>query len=482
VSLTLREKCAQMILAEYRFESPDYDGSIALAKEGVGGFCLFGGTIFDVAPIVNGLHRHAKTPLLFASDFENGAGQQVQGATLLPSNMAVGATRNPELARKKGAVTAAEAVALGVRWVFAPVLDLNTNPDNPVINTRSFGSDPALTSKLARGFLEGVRSKGAIGCGKHFPGHGGVASDSHVELPIVKATAESLKAGELRPYVELGRDLDAVMTAHLLVPALDPQSPASLSKSITEGLLRKDLGFEGLVVTDALSMGAIAQNVREEEAVVLAAAAGADVILLPKNPGQAIGALETAVKSGRLSEETVARASERILAAKKRLGLLENARVDAGAVERLVGTEAHRAVAQEIAEESIAVERGEGVAAGSVFYVKVVDTESVPGDTTIFEKHLTTGIGRMVIGVFFRPRAYGRRASLPDHMVKRIQASLKQDPEAVVVSFGSPYLLRPLPEAKHFVCAWSECEASQRAAAWAVQGKIPFRGRLPIQL
>lgn len=480
MNLTLREKCAQMILAEYRFENPDYDLAVALAKEGVGGFVFFGGTVFDVAPLVNTLQRHPKAPLLIASDFENGAGQQVQGATVLPTNMALGAARNPELARKKGLVTATEAAAMGVRWILGPVLDLNTNPQNPVINVRSFGRDAALATKLGRAFLDGLHAKGTIGCGKHFPGHGDVAIDSHLELPTVNASVEALRAGEIRPYAELAKELDSVMTAHVLVPALDPERPASLSKAATEGLLRKDLAFEGLIVTDALTMGAIRKTMREEDAVVLAAAAGADLIAMPKDPKAAIDALENGVKTGRIAEEAVSRAAERILAVKKRLKLFDERKVDAGAVEKFVGTEAHRAIAQEIAEESIAVARGEGAVPGNVYYVKVADTDTVSGDTSVFEKHLSTGIGRMVIGVYFRPRAFQAKKGLPDHLVKRITASLKQDPEAIVVSFGSPYLLEQLPDVKHFVCAWSECEASQRAAAWAVQGKIPFRGKMPV--
>lgn len=480
MTMTLREKCAQMIVADYRFEAPDYDRAIALAKESVGGFCLFGGSFFDVAPVVNALQRHAKEPLLVASDFERGAGQQIQGATVLPPAMALGAARDPELAKKAGRVTAAEAVAMGVRWILAPVLDLNTNPRNPVINTRSFGKDPALATKLARAFIEGLREKGAIGCGKHFPGHGAVEVDSHLDLPAQPASLEALRAGELAPYTDLGKDLDSVMTAHLLVPALDPQHPASLSKAITEGLLRKEMKYEGLVVTDALMMGAIQKSMAETDALVLAAASGADLLLMPRDPPAAIGALEQAVRDGRLSEEAVTRASERVLAAKRKLGLDADRRADAGAVEKLVGTDAHKAVAQEIAEASIALAKGDGVAEPNAFLVKVVDTDSVPGDTSVFEKHLSTGIGRMVIAVFFRPRAYGSRTALPDHLVKRITASLKQEPEAVVVSFGSPYILSQIPEAKHFVCAWGEGEASQRAAAWAVQGKIPFRGKMPV--
>jgi beta-glucosidase-like glycosyl hydrolase len=475
VNLTLREACAQMILADYRFDQPDYDRAIAAAKEGVGGFCLFGGSIFETAPMVNSLQRHPKIPLLIASDYEIGAAHQVQGATHLPNNMAVAATRNPDLARLKGRITATEAAALGVRWVLAPVLDLNTNPENPIINVRSFGEDAALVSKMGRAFLEGLHEQNVLGCGKHFPGHGDVAIDSHLELPASRTT-------QIEPYRELASELDSIMTAHILYPALDPEHPASLSKSITEGLIRRDLRYDGLVVTDALMMGAITKAYPEADAVVLAAAAGADVVAYPNDPLAAVTTLEEAVKSGRLAEDRVRRSADRVVAAKRKLGLFENRKVDAAAVEKRVGIEAHREAARKIAEASIAHAKGDPVVPGNCFYVHVADPENVPGDLKVFEKHLSTGIGRMVVGIFFRQRAFSGKTGLPDALVRRVQASLKQDPEAVVVSFGSPYVIRQLPEAKHYVCAWSESEASQIAAAWAVQGKIPFLGKSPVHL
>ncbi len=349
-NLTLREKCAQMVLADYSFEKPDYEGSIALAKGGIGGFRLLGGTIFDVAPIVNSLQRHAPRPLLFVGDYGDGVGRQVRGATTLPSNLAVGATRNPEMARLKGRIVATEAAALGVRAIPAP-------------DPATFGKDPEWATKLAQAFLEGLHEKGVIAVGK-------------------------------------GADVDFATTA----------------------------------------------------------------------------ATEEDVKSGRISEEAVTRAAERMVAAKEKLGLFQNRKVDAGAVETFVGIEIHRDSARKIAEESIALAKGDGVAQGDAHYVYVADVESLPGDLGVFEKHLTTGIGRMIIGVFFGTE------ELPDHLVKRVQASFKQDPEAVLVSFGNPALVRQFPEAKHYVCAWSECEASQIVAAWAVQGKIPFRGKMPVDL
>lgn len=477
--MNLREKCAQMIVADYRFANPDYDRALAHAKAGVGGFCFFGGTVDDIAEMANKLQRKSAAPLLIAADYEDGVGQQVPGMTEFPSNMALGASGSVDHAKTKARATATEAAAIGVNWVLAPVLDLNTHPDNPVISTRSFGTDPVKTTNLARAFLSGLRDKGVMGCGKHFPGHGGVDVDSHIELPESSVSKEELLAGEVRPYVELGSELDAVMTAHIRYPRLDADKPASLSKAITGDLLRKELRYEGLVVTDALMMGAISDG---DEAVLSAAEAGADILLMPFDPLKAIDLLEAAVGNGRLSEEVVTRASDRILAAKERLGLVANRRVKTVGIERGMNLQEHADAAQGIAEASITQVRGECVAEPTCFYVHVSDPKSMPGDVGLFEKHLQTGIGRMVIGVFWKPRAFAGETKLPAPLVERIEASLKQDPDAIVVSFSTPYILRQLPGVKNFVCAYGGCAASQRAAAWAVQGKIPFRGTLPVNL
>src|SRR5262245_49833632 len=182
-----------MVCADFRFPLPDYDRITAAVKAGVGGVCLFGGSIFDTASFVNGLQNLAKFPLLVASDYENGAGQQVGGATVLPSNMAVGAAGSEELAELKGRVTAREARALGVPWILAPVLDLQIRPDNPIVNTRSFGGDAGRAGALGRAFARGVRAEGALSCGKHYPGHGDVSTDSHLELPVLEDPGPGLE-------------------------------------------------------------------------------------------------------------------------------------------------------------------------------------------------------------------------------------------------------------------------------------------------
>lgn len=485
--LSLEEKCAQMVVADYRFDLPDPERIVALVKLGIGGVCFFHGSIFEVTPLVNSLQNLAKLPLLMASDFEDGAGEQVRGATRLPSAMAVGATGSEELAELKGRVTAREAVALGVPWVLAPVVDLQCDSRNPIINIRAFGEHPEEVARLARAFARGVRAEKGLTCAKHFPGHGDVHADSHLELPVVEASAARLRSRELVPYVRVRDEVDSVMTAHLSVPAFDPDRPASLSRIVTEDLLRKEVGFDGLVCTDALMMGGVTRTVPEPEALVLAAEAGADILLIPVEPGAAPGILAKAVRSGRIPERRIDEAVERVLALKERAGLFESRHADPNRIEETVGNEEHRESARRIAEAAVAKVRDDRNVLPLRGRVRLerVDEEGVAFRTEL-ARHVELveeGAGSgCVIPLFFRPMAFSGRTEVEEATAGRVREILRNRPQAVIVSFGSPYLLRNFPEAAAWVCAFSDDEASQVAAARALAGTIPFRGKMPVTL
>ncbi|MHB0995386.1 MAG: glycoside hydrolase family 3 N-terminal domain-containing protein, partial [Elusimicrobiales bacterium] len=288
-------KLARLICPEYRFGTTDPDYALRLVELGVGGFCFYGGKAEEAFESSRALKAASETPLLIAADYENGPGQWVKGATELPTNMAIGASGSEHLARRKGGITALEAKALGVDWVFAPVVDLASRPDNPIVNVRSFGSDPALVTRLAGDFLSGLRSQGALSCLKHFPGHGGTAADSHRELPVLEKSLHELEESDLRPFAALAAQADAVMAGHLSVPSLDASAPASLSKEILGGLLRGRLRYPGLVLTDALNMKAIDD---EGRAGVKAFLAGADLLLCPGDPFALHAALVRAANDG----------------------------------------------------------------------------------------------------------------------------------------------------------------------------------------
>ena len=290
----------------------------ALLEAGVGGVILLGGSAAEVALRCAQLRRWADQPLLLCADVEEGVGQRFDGATWLVPPLALGRLYGQEpqravaLAERYGRCTGRDARALGLNWVLGPVCDVNNNPANPVINVRAWGEDPASAGALAAAFIRGAQSEKVLACAKHFPGHGDTSSDSHLTLPLLPHSRERLAAIELPPFEQaIAAGVASVMTAHLMLPALDPERPATLSKPVLTGLLRQELGFGGLVVTDALVMEAITGRYGAGEAAVLALEAGADLVLMPADAAAAIAAIAAAVHSGRLSREQLETSAER---------------------------------------------------------------------------------------------------------------------------------------------------------------------------
>ena len=289
-----------------------------LLDQGVGGVILLGGSAPEVALRCEQLQSWARLPLLLCADVEEGVGQRFEGASWLPPPLAIGRLfgKAPQqacaLAERHGRCTGREARALGLNWVLGPVCDVNNNPANPVINVRAWGEDPSTAAALAAAFVRGVRAEGVLSCAKHFPGHGDTSDDSHLALPLLPHSRERLNAVELPPFAAcIAAGVDAVMTGHLVLPALDAERPATLSKALLTDLLRHDLGFNGLVVTDALVMEAISGHYGPAEAAVLALEAGADLVLMPADAQAAIHAIAAAVEAGRLSLGQLEASAER---------------------------------------------------------------------------------------------------------------------------------------------------------------------------
>ena len=339
-NLSLPELVAQMFvvrasgcLFDHQIRYPEWEPTASklryyLEKLGVGGVILVGGSAAELAVRSHQLQSWAKFPLLLAADIEEGVGQRFAGATWFGPPMAIAQVAQHDseaadrYAEQMGAVTAIEARAIGLNWIFAPVVDVNNNPDNPVINVRAFGETPEIVGKLAAAFIRGAAEHPVLTTAKHFPGHGDTAVDSHLELPVLPHSPARLARVELPPFVEaIAAHADAVMSAHLLIPAWDAEFPATLSHKILIGKLREELGFEGLIVTDALVMGAIANKYGPNEAAVLAAEAGADVLLMPLDPEGAILAVCEAVTQGRLSLAQIKESVKRIWKAKIKVGL-----------------------------------------------------------------------------------------------------------------------------------------------------------------
>ncbi len=365
-----REKVASLIgiAVTAGFAHVDDPGRISIealvGDLGVGCIAMWGGNPYDEAITIARLQEIARVPLLVAADNEWGLAQRIDGTTLFPKAMALGAAGDTALARAMGYVTGAETRAIGIHMGYAPVADVNNNPLNPIISVRSFGEDPDLVYRMAYAWSYGARQAGMLTTAKHFPGHGDTSVDSHIDLPIVGVSMERLEQMELAPFralVESG-GIDAIMTAHLWVSAFDPDEtiPASLSVNITRRYLREDLGFEGLIVTDALRMGAVVQNYGVEEAAVMAVRAGADLLLLPADATRSVDGILRAVREGRLDQEFVNTAARRILAVKARLGLHLRRSVPVNDIDRIVGDPAVRELAGIIASRSITVVKNEG--------------------------------------------------------------------------------------------------------------------------
>ena len=337
-SLSLEQQVAQMFvirasgyLFDHQIRYPAWEPPAAelryLVEDlGVGGVLLPVGHAGDLLLRTQQVQSWAKIPLLLASDIEEGVGQRFDGATWFPPPMAIGAVaaKDPALAEqyaeKMGYFTAQEALALGLNWVLGPVVDVNNNPDNPVINVRSFGETPAAVSTLATAFIRGAHQWPVLTVAKHFPGHGDTAVDSHLELPVLPHSPERLQEIELPPFIAaIAAGVDAVMSAHLVIDSWDKEKPATLSHRILTNKLREELGFQGLIVTDALVMGAIAHKYGPNEAPILALEAGADILLMPVDPAGAIKAVCDAVGAGRISPERIRASVERIWQAKRKI-------------------------------------------------------------------------------------------------------------------------------------------------------------------
>src|SRR5947209_12937160 len=297
----------------------------------------------------NQLQAKSKLPLLVGADFERGTAMRLDEGTSFPTAMAVAAGGNPKDAYVMGKITALEARAVGVHWIYAPDADVNNNPGNPIINTRSFGEDPARVAEFVTQFVRGVEENGGLATAKHFPGHGDTAADSHIDLPVIHADRARLDKLELVPFhAAIDAGVSSIMTGHLAVPALEPDTntPATLSSKILTDLLRKELRFQGLVVTDALDMGGITVRYAPGEAAVRAFLAGADALFMPAVPDAAFEALQAAVKSKRISRERLDASVRRILQAKARLGLNTSRLVDVNAIDQKLGSTAWQKEAQ----------------------------------------------------------------------------------------------------------------------------------------
>lgn len=487
--MSLREKVAQLIFPAFFFDAPDYQSIEDLVKLGVGGICIYRGSIFEVPGVLNAWQNNARIPLAIACDFEDGAGDQVLGATVFPSNLAVTAAGKPQYAREKGRVTGIEARAMGVHIVYGPVCDVNINPNNPIIATRSFGDNPETVAGFAGEFIAGCHESNLLTCTKHFPGHGDVTVDPHLALPSLHVGADRLNSVELYPFRKTMDATDMVMTAHLFAPAIDSEKPSTISPKLNTELLRKELRFGGIITTDALIMGGITSWKSCSDPALDSIKAGADVALFPDNPWRSIDLLAAAVTAGEIPEDSINLSVKRILQAKERAGLLEERITDPRKIESIVGNASHEQSAQKIADESITVfDEGKLLPLSGKCAYRRLTHESVAVREDVFERELSDRLDGsidesaiVVIGAFLKPTPYSGVCRFTESQAAEISALKNKGKKVVLCIFGNPYLVDQF-SADAVVHAYCDAPVSQKATARALTGKLRAVGTMPVKL
>ena len=553
-SLSLRDKAAQLVWPQV---SGDYtpDNSAAWARvEGlirdqhVGGFIMSVGSPLETAVKLNAMQSRSAVPLLISADYEAGAGFRTRGGYFLPNainlggatvfapQMALGATRDTALAYEQGRITALEARALGVQFVFAPVMDVNNNPANPVIGARSFGEDPELVASMGASLIRGLQEHGTLATAKHFPGHGDTETNSHLEITRVNASRARLDTLELVPFRRaINGGVSAIMTFHGVVPALDTSPiPVTLSPLVMTNLLRKQLGFEGLLVTDALDMTGVLAQVRPTpaptmvaspygsvpsvgiaEVVMQALLAGDDILLMPSDVPGAIDAVVAGVRSGRITEHRLDASVRRVLQIKQRLGLDRSRFVPLDSVTAVVGDSANLAFAQRIAQLSITLAKDSlrlvplaRAPSPRVLSITIANRPDLGAGLT-FNTELRRGTSSLrteyidpanpdlsvdrvialadsadvtVISSYLSQGSTVVSTAAPANILGLIQRLSDPGRRLIVVSFGNPYLLREIPGVPAYLLAWGPFPVSQRAAAIALIGEAPITGRMPISI
>jgi beta-N-acetylhexosaminidase len=550
--LTTEEKVGQLFMIWCRasflnVESPEYlelreamqkyhVGSLAMTVHVDGPFLLRSGP-FEAAELLNRLQHDSRLPLLVAADFERGVATRLTGTTNFPHAMAFGAAGKTENAETFGRVTAEEARAIGVHWNFFPDADVNSNPANPIINTRSFGEDPKQVGDLVTAYIKGAREGGMLTTVKHFPGHGDTATDSHLGVASVNGDRAHLDSIELPPFRQaIAAGVDAVMVAHVTVPALDndPHHVATISPAVVSDLLEKQLGFKGLVVTDALDMAGLTHLFANDigRAAVEAFKAGNDLLIIPADLGASYQAMVEAVSSGEISPERLDRSVLKILKTKASLGLNEGRTVDLRAISTAVGKPEDIAFGQQVADSAITLVRdngrllplkSKGTAKAGLPYTTREETHNQTV-AVLFSDDVRTESGR-AFGREFRARIPDARliyvdprvaAGMSDEVLRAVDeaqtvvAAVYVIPTAgrmgntvamadatgtllgqvldhaaaktTVVAMGNPYLASDFPKIENYMCTFSNATVSEVAAVKALFGEIPIRGHLPVTI
>jgi len=507
----------------------------------IGGIIFFGAPIYETTIIANRMQELAKTPLLMSLDAETGIGMRFEDATNFPWAMAVAATGNPEFARRMGVVTGREARAIGIQHVYAPVLDVNNNAANPVINVRSFGEDPEDVARFGVAFADGIQSQKVIATAKHFPGHGDTAIDSHRGLPIIELPRERLNALELVPFKKaIDGGIGSIMIAHIALPQIDGEEikplkeyrggdaeagseivnqkatiPATLSAKVQTDILRKEMGFKGLIVSDAMSMSGLTIYFTQEEAGVRAFLAGTDILEKPADVDAMLRGLKAAVVSGRIPMEKLDESVTRQIAWKHELGLFKERITPIDQIDRIVSNDETLALTDEIAEKAITLVRNDGgdlpldrskkiavlgisngfdgpntmgsfvgtLRSNGVRFTPAYIQENSLQQQVDAARKAVSEADVVVVGLYGRVRSGAKNSvGVPDNGALILREALAANKKVIAISFGNPYVLTGFPELKTYIVAYGDMQSLQRASARAITGMQDITGKLPITL
>lgn len=501
--LTISQKIGQIVMPrlDFRDSNPLPHAKELVENFHIGGFIVFGGERRQVKEATKELQSISHLPIFFACDAERGVGQIISGTTRVPFTMSLGAIGDEELVYRQARSIAQEMKYCGLNLIFAPVVDVNTNPENPIINVRSYGDDPLLVSRLGRAFVKGCQDWGVLACAKHFPGHGAVAIDSHIALPHSVQSREDFWSCDLIPFKEaIEGEVASIMVAHLAVPQIDFTGvPATISPEIIQGLLIRDLGFTGLIITDSFFMGAIAQVGREEDIAPLSILSGCDIILDPKGPVRLIERLNDMVKKRAISESLLDRAVKKIITAKKKW-LYDRP------YENSLDENYGKNLVNEIARRSVCCLKG-GKLYSNKATVYVLDVTQVEEDvcrpflTCLAEggidcekrsltirdaetilSEIESGDRATICLVYTSVAAWKGHTNLPESFRGFLRRVSSSHYEKILISFGSPYVVRGFENFDTILCAFDSLDACQQAVADVLLGKVQAQGQLPVKL
>jgi beta-N-acetylhexosaminidase len=545
--MTIEEKVGQLVHVGINAKFANQDSPFFkdlqrhVVENKLGGIIFFGAPLYETTIIANRMQQLAKLPLLMSLDAETGIGMRFEDATNFPWAMAVTATGNPDFARRMGVITGREAKAIGIRHVYAPVLDVNNNAANPVINVRSFGEDPEDVANFGVAFAQGIQSQQVIATAKHFPGHGDTNIDSHRGLPIIELPRERLNTVELPPFKKaVDAGIGSIMIAHIALPQIDGEEikplknflqgdaeagaelvnqkatiPATLSEKVQTGILRNDMGFKGLIVSDAMSMSGLTIYFSQEEAGVRAFLAGTDILEKPADVDAMIRGLVGAVKSSRIPMQRLDESVRRQLAWKHELGLFKNRMTPIDQMDKLVAGPDTLALTDEVATKAITLVRNDSGAlpvdrnsriavfgvsngfdgpstmnsltstlrANNVRFTPAYLQENSTVEQALAARQAVNSADVVIVGLYGRVRSGARNSvGIPDNGAVILRDLIAANKKVIAISFGNPYILSSFPELKTYLVAYGDMPSLQRAAARSILGSQDITGKLPISL